>query len=60
VVYLAFMFEGEGEALPVDPALNTAVAIAAFATLVLGIVPAPWFEIARQATLNAVQTVAGG
>jgi NADH-quinone oxidoreductase subunit N len=60
VVYLAFMFEGEGEALPVDPALNTAVAVTVFATLVLGILPAPWFELARQATLNAVQMVAGG
>jgi NADH-quinone oxidoreductase subunit N len=60
VVYLAFMFEGEGEVLPVDPALNTAVAVTVFATLVLGILPAPWFELARQATLTAVHIAAGG
>jgi NADH-quinone oxidoreductase subunit N len=60
VVYLSFMFEGEGEVLPVDPALNTAVAVTVFATLVLGILPAPWFEMARQATLTAVQIAAGG
>jgi NADH-quinone oxidoreductase subunit N len=60
VVFLSFMFEGEGESLPADPALNTAVALTVFATLVLGILPAPWFEITRQAALNAVQTVAGG
>jgi NADH-quinone oxidoreductase subunit N len=60
VVYLAFMFEGEGEALPVDPALNAAVAVAVFATLLMGILPAPWFEMARQAALNAAQIVAGG
>jgi NADH-quinone oxidoreductase subunit N len=59
VVYLSYMFEGEGE---VDryPVLNTAVALTALATLLLGVLPGPWFELARQATLQGVLALAGG
>lgn len=59
VVYLAYMYEGEGEVTARRP-LQTAVALTVAATLLLGFLPGPLFEMAREATLNAVQLVAGG
>jgi NADH-quinone oxidoreductase subunit N len=63
VVYLAFMFDPEGEeAAPVSnwPALNAAVALTVIVTLLLGILPGTWFDIARQAVFTGVQALAGG
>jgi NADH-quinone oxidoreductase subunit N len=59
VVYLAYMFEGEGE-VTARPALHAAVALTVLATLILGFMPGPWFELARDAVLNGVGLVAGG
>jgi NADH-quinone oxidoreductase subunit N len=59
VVYLAYMFEGEGEVTARRP-LQTAVALTVAATLLLGFLPGPLFEMAREATLNAAQLLAGG
>jgi NADH-quinone oxidoreductase subunit N len=59
VVYYSYMYEGEGE-VSHYPVLNTAVALTAVATLLVGLLPAPWFELARQATLQGVLALAGG
>lgn len=58
VVYLAYMFDGEGEVTTRRP-LQAAVALTVAATLILGFLPGPLFEMARQATLNAVSLIAG-
>lgn len=59
VVYLMYMFDGENELLK-RRALQTAVAVAVFATILLGFLPGPWFEITRDAALNGMQLFAGG
>jgi NADH-quinone oxidoreductase subunit N len=59
LVYLSFMFDGEGE-VEASPVLNLVVGVGALATLLLGILPGPWFEMAQQAALNGVQLIAGG
>ncbi|MFW5943329.1 MAG: NADH-quinone oxidoreductase subunit N, partial [Chloroflexota bacterium] len=59
IVYLSFMFEGEGEVDAV-PALNLAVGVTALATLVMGLLPGPWFEMAQQAVISGAQMIAGG
>lgn len=58
VVYLMFMHDGQPE-LSAKPALNVAVALTAFATAILGFLPAPMFAAAQQAILTTVQTLAG-
>jgi NADH-quinone oxidoreductase subunit N len=59
VVYLMYMYEGEG-AVTNRPALNTAVALTVLATVLLGILPGPWFDITREAALRGAQLLAGG
>jgi len=59
VVYLMYMQEGEGE-ITSKLSLNSAVALAALATVVLGLLPGTWFEMARDAVLNGVQVALGG
>ena len=62
VVYLSYMFDHEGGPAPVSnwPALNTAVALTVVVTIILGILPGTWFEVARDAVFATVQAVAGG
>ncbi len=64
VVYLMFMHEGAGDqrgaGVGARPALNVAVALTVLGTLVLGLLPGPWFTAAQQAILRGVQTLAGG
>ena len=63
VVYLSFMFDHEGEEpAPVSNwrSLNTAVALTVVVTLILGILPGDWFDIAQQAVFNTAQALAGG
>jgi NADH-quinone oxidoreductase subunit N len=59
VVYLMFMFEGEAE-ITAKPALGTAVAVMVVVTLLLGVLPGTWFELARQAGLSGLQLLVGG
>lgn len=59
VVYLSYMFEGQGE-VKATRALNLAVALTTAATLLLGFFPGPWFDLARQAVFNGVRLLAGG
>ncbi len=59
VVYLMYMFDGEGE-INSSLGLNTAVAVTILATLVLGFMPGPWFDFARDAVMHGVQLAAGG
>ena len=60
VVYLMFMFDGEGK-VSMERALGTAVALTAIATVLLGFAPGPWFDITRDAVLQGAQAlVAGG
>jgi NADH-quinone oxidoreductase subunit N len=63
VVFLSFMFEPEGEETsPVSTwrSLNTAVALTLIVTLILGILPGDWFNVAQQAVFSSVQALAGG
>jgi NADH-quinone oxidoreductase subunit N len=50
VILVMFFREGKGEA-SLQPALATVLGITAVATLILGILPTPLFQIARQALL---------
>jgi NADH-quinone oxidoreductase subunit N len=59
VVYLMFMYEGEGEVTS-RPALGTALALATLATAFLGLIPTPFFSAAREAVIGSVQALAGG
>ncbi len=59
VVYLMYMYEGEGDVVS-RPALSTAVAATALATAFLGLVPGPLFDAARLAVLRGAQALAGG
>lgn len=59
LVYLSFMYDGEGEVVA-PPALNVVVGLTALATLILGLLPGPWLEAARQAALHGAQMIAGG
>lgn len=59
VVYLMFMFDGEGE-LVAGRALKYAVYGMAIVTLFLGLFPGGLFAVTVDATLSAVRMVAGG
>ena len=59
VVYLMFMFEGEGRIAPAKPLL-TAIVLTAVATLILGFFPGNYFDMARDAVLQGAQLLAGG
>ncbi len=59
VVYLMYMYEGEGE-VSRHASVNWAIGLTVFATLVLGFLPGSWFELTREAGLHALQIVAGG
>ncbi|MCO5203875.1 MAG: NADH-quinone oxidoreductase subunit N [Anaerolineae bacterium] len=59
-VLYAFMYEGPAVAR-VSRGLMFVLVVAVFATLVFGIFPGPWYELASQATFGNVATfVAGG
>lgn len=59
VVYLMYMFDGEGE-VQVRTAVRWAVGITVLGTLLLGVLPGLGFDIASQAALIGSQLVAGG
>ena len=59
VVFLMYMYDGERE-LSLRPALVAAVVVAAVATLLLGLLPGAWFDLARQAIIQSTQALAGG
>ncbi|WP_374686719.1 NADH-quinone oxidoreductase subunit N [Promineifilum sp.] len=59
VVFLMYMYDGEGE-MVLKPALVSAVVVAALATLLLGLLPGTWFDLARQAVMQSAQALAGG
>jgi hypothetical protein len=42
------------------PLLVSAVVIAAVATLLLGLLPGTWFDLARQAVMQSAQALAAG
>ncbi len=58
-VYYAYMYDGPAEAAT-PRALQLVLAAAALATLVLGFVPMPWYDAARQATMQGLTLLAGG
>lgn len=58
-VYYAYMYDGPAEA-DTPRALQLVLAAAAVVTLVLGFVPMPWFDAARQATLQGLTLLVGG
>lgn len=59
IVYYSFMYDGEGR-VSVKPALTVAVAIAVVATLLLGLFPNTWLELAQDAVFSTVQALASG
>lgn len=60
VVFTMYMLEGDGQMI-LRPMLVTAVVITAVATLLLGILPGYWFDLARDAAIQGVGAlVAGG
>jgi NADH-quinone oxidoreductase subunit N len=60
LVYLAFMYEADGEVvIDRNRALSFAVAVTALATLILGFLPGPWFDVVQQAMLNGARLIAG-
>ncbi len=59
VVYYSYMYEGEGEVTS-RPSLNAVIAIAAFATLWLGILPGYWYGVAQDAVVSAARLLMGG
>lgn len=59
VVYLMYMFDGEGELIAGRP-LKFAIYVMALVTLFLGFFPGGLFEVTAQATLTTVQMLAGG
>ena len=59
VVYLMFMFEGDGRIAPAKPLL-TAIVVTAVVTLILGFFPGNYFDMAREAVLQGAQLMAGG
>jgi NADH:ubiquinone oxidoreductase subunit 2 (subunit N) len=44
----------------VRPAVTAAVALTVAATVILGIFPGPWIELAREAVFTSVPLLAGG
>lgn len=53
VVIIMFMRDAEGEpALALGPALRAALVVTALGTFVLGVIPAPLFDLARQSLLT--------
>ncbi len=59
VVYLMYMFDGEGQ-LITGRALQFAVFVMAISTLVLGLFPEGLFNLTAEATLSATRLLAGG
>lgn len=59
VVFYMFMFEGD-ETLEAQSTLNTTIAIATAATILLGIIPAPWLELATNAVMMSIPTALAG
>lgn len=59
-VYNAFMFDGPGQVQSMPRGLTISIGIATAATIILGIFPTPWYEVAQQALLPAITAVAGG
>ena len=59
-VYNAFMFDGPGQVMSMPPGLSLSIGITVAVTIILGIIPAPWYALAEQALLPAMTAVAGG
>ncbi len=59
VVYLMYMYDGEGELIAGRP-LKFAVYVMALVTLVLGLFPGGLFDLTMEATLSTAQLLAGG
>jgi NADH-quinone oxidoreductase subunit N len=61
LVFLSFMYPPEGELeLHASPGIDLTVGVTLLATLVLGVLPGAWFDIARQAMLDGARLIAGG
>lgn len=61
VVFLMYMFDGEGN-IKIQPAIGVAVAVTVIATVLLGVWPTAWYDIAREAVIqgaNGLLTVGG-
>lgn len=59
VVYLMYMFDGEGE-LTFESGWKLALGITAVATFAIGLFPTAWLDFASQAALTSFQAFVGG
>jgi len=59
IVFYSFMYDGEGLVV-VKPTMTIAITVAVVVTLVLGLFPDPWLELARDAVFSTVQALASG
>jgi NADH-quinone oxidoreductase subunit N len=59
VVFMMYMVDGDGE-MVLKPALVTAVTVMALITLLLGILPGYWFDLARDAAIQGISALAAG
>jgi NADH-quinone oxidoreductase subunit N len=57
VVFLMYFYDGENE-MVLKPALVSAIVVTALATLLLGILPGAWWDLARSAVMQSIQTLA--
>ncbi len=57
VVFLMYFHDGEGQ-MALKPALLSAIVVTAIATLLLGILPGAWWDLARAAVMQSVQALA--
>jgi NADH-quinone oxidoreductase subunit N len=58
-VLYAFMYDGPAVA-KVSRGLMVVLVVAVFMTLLLGFAPAPWYDLAQEATLGSIATVIAG
>jgi NADH-quinone oxidoreductase subunit N len=57
VVFLMYFHDGEGQ-MVLKPALLSAIVVTAVATLLLGLLPGAWWDLARAAVMQSVQALA--
>ena len=60
VIFFSFMYDGTSDNQPIPTALSAAIGVTAVVTVILGFIPGPWYDIARDATMGTIQMLAGG
>lgn len=58
VIFYSFMFDGPAEVRTMSFPLQLAIGIALVVTIVVGVFPGPWYEMAQNATMSVFDAVA--